>query len=210
MKAQNVEILGLREIPLIGSRLVFRLDLPNGRSVFLSHESSSSSVPVLVDAQAFLALWRASPYEGHKYLAQGNPSSWRSDRKFPHAEDGFRAGATNPVPVPRISTYSRPRAPSLAPRPGFWSRVLGKALGHPSQLDVDAEPSVATGGLERSISVGDCTRTIWMLANGAAWMPVSANQRSVADLMDWGVGIPVWDAPLDAEVTRRSSAPAGL
>lgn len=212
MKAQSVDILGLQDLPFIGSKLVFRMELPGGRRVFLSHDPSSSSLPVLVDAQALLELWRASPYEGHKYLAMGNPESWRKDSKFAQAEDGFRQGATNPVPIPGISTYARSRPagpPVRAVTAGFWSRVIGHPLASPSRRSRTPEADGPTGDLERSISVSDCTRTIWMLANGAAWIPASANERSLADLLAWGVGIAVECGPGEAESSRRSSAPVG-
>lgn len=198
----SLEALGLQYVPYIGDRLVYRIGLPSGQEAFLSHEPSASSEVVAIDAEAFIELWRASPYEGHKHLATGNPDTWRRDCKFSQAEEGFCGGATNPVPVPGISTYERvlPAEPlAVASRPSFWSRILG-------QSQVASLRPAAVPRRERSISVSDCTRTIWLLANGAPSIPVCVNARSAAELRAWGVGRRI-DPRCDEAEAARIKAP---
>lgn len=181
----GIKSVTLQTLPYIGKRLVFEIVLPGGRAVYLKHDPASSQEAVLVEARAFLSLWRASPYSGHAHLAMGNPTTWRNDYKFAQAEEGFRAGAMNPVPIPNISTYSRPaEAPRKQARAGFWKRLVSHAMGQrdPEQVERAQE--------HRSISVSDCTRTIWLLAHEAPWIPVLVNSRSANELRAWGVSRP--------------------
>jgi hypothetical protein len=47
---------------------------------------------VIVDARKFLNLWRADPYKPHQQIATANPHTWRQDRKFTAAAEGFSYG----------------------------------------------------------------------------------------------------------------------
>lgn len=98
--------------------------------------------------------WRDSPYGGHKHLAYGAPQTWREDRKFNEAEEGYAKGWRNPVPVPHV------------------------------------ECAISERG-ESYIEVMDVTRTIWLAANAASFIPVACHPDQI-DIL-----IRLTDAPED-------------
>jgi hypothetical protein len=60
---------------------------------------------VIVDAKKFLALWRAGPEGLQRDIANGNPETWRHDRRFIDATDGFSYGFKNPVPLAQVGYF---------------------------------------------------------------------------------------------------------
>ena len=72
---------------------IFSVPLADREPVFMCvvetpYENEHRGV-VIVDAGKFLKLWRADPYMHHQEIAQGNPQTWRQDRKFTAAAEGF-------------------------------------------------------------------------------------------------------------------------
>lgn len=88
-------------------RLVFTVPLPEREPVFMSMHISEYSRDncgvVIVDAQKFLARWRADPNERHKAEANDTPETWPSDYKYKEAVDGFALGRENPVPLAEVN-----------------------------------------------------------------------------------------------------------
>ena len=85
---------------------IFSVPLADREPVFMSvaetpYENEHRGV-VIVDARKFLRLWRAQPDGGQREIAQGNPDTWRQNRKFPAAAEGFSYGITNPVPLAQV------------------------------------------------------------------------------------------------------------
>ena len=103
----------------------------------------------IVDAGVFVALWRASPYQQHKDIANGSLTSWRNDDKYHDAEDGFSQGISNPVPLAKVNFATEVTKPSI------WTKLTNGANQH--------DYISFTNGI---------TRTIWLLCNGAKSFPV--------------------------------------
>lgn len=131
----------------------------------------------VVDARKFLLLWRASPYQLHKEIANGNIDTWKKDYKYHHAEKGFSQGIDNPVPLAEVNFESEGGIDTI------WSRMFNskQPKGHVS----------FTNGI---------TRTIWLLCNGATSFPVevsSANAQKLSKVagVDYSkaIDIPVHD-----------------
>ena len=85
---------------------IFSVPLADKKPVFLCnyttpYENEHRAV-VMVDARKFLKLWRADPYKTHQEVAQGTPHTWRHDRKFLAATNGFSYGFKNPVPLAEV------------------------------------------------------------------------------------------------------------
>ena len=72
---------------------IFSVPLAGREPVFMCvvetpYENEHRGV-VMVDARKFLGLWRAQPDGLHREIAWGNPDTWRQDRKFTSAAEGF-------------------------------------------------------------------------------------------------------------------------
>lgn len=74
---------------------------------------------VVVDAQRFIAAWRAYVDEP---LAFQDEDGWRADYKFDKAEDGFSHGADNPVPLANVGVLS-PGGKRTAPCVSFTNGI---------------------------------------------------------------------------------------
>jgi hypothetical protein len=90
---------------------IFSVPLADREPVFMCvretpYENENRGV-VIVDAGKFLKLWRADPYMHHQEIAKGNPQTWRQDRKFTAAAEGFSEGFANPVPLPEVSANTK-------------------------------------------------------------------------------------------------------
>src|SRR5688572_25822148 len=85
---------------------IFAVPLADREPVFMSvaetpYENENRGV-VMVNARKFLTLWRAQPDGLHQEIALGNPDTWRQDRKFKDAAEGFSSGFPNPVPLAQV------------------------------------------------------------------------------------------------------------
>jgi len=108
---------------------------------------------VMVDARKFLKLWRADPYQTHQEIARGNPRTWRQDRKFKDAVDGFSYGFTNPVPLAQVG-YSEVKLLSVSYQ--FLRFGRKEHRRHVRYLSF----------------INGITRTIWLLSHGCEAFPV--------------------------------------
>jgi hypothetical protein len=138
----------------------------------LRHDANNKVV-VDVDADRFLALWRAHPESGTYDVACGDASTWPLDHKWHYAADGFAPGRVNPVPTALVwcdRAYKRVPAPIWPP---YWGRgTIFKAL--------DCWGVGFTDGV---------TRTIWLLAHQAVSFPVTISEQS-AHLLQELAGTP--------------------
>lgn len=67
---------------------------------------------VEVDAKRFVEFWRNTIDPNHYELANGNILTWRKDKKYSKAEEGFSHGEINPVPLAIVncSTFANAKA----------------------------------------------------------------------------------------------------
>lgn len=83
-------------------RLVFEIPIFDGSFVYMRHLliADTESYIVLLDTQKFIRAWRQST-DDYRFPGYhlGNEALWRRDRKFHEAENGFKHGKRNPVPV---------------------------------------------------------------------------------------------------------------
>nr|WP_311530886.1 hypothetical protein [uncultured Ralstonia sp.] len=128
-------------------RAVFRVETPTQGTVFMSMRESDLYSIVEVDATRLLNLWR-HPETELSGLAYGTPASWREDRKFGDAQDGFDDGESNPVPLALVTCRRRSR--------------------------IDRQPGLAESARQAAFEfTNGVTRTMWPLANGARVFPMS-------------------------------------
>ena len=130
---------------------IFSVSLADRKPVFMCvaqtpYENEHRGV-VIVDARKFLKLWRADPYKHHQEIATGNPQTWRQDRKFTVAAEGFSEGFANPVPLPEVE-YTEGKQTSVA------YKLL--RFGRHEQTRYVRYVSFING----------ITRTIWLLSHG--------------------------------------------
>lgn len=59
---------------------------------------------VIVDAEKFLAAWKAYPFYKEP-VSLMDEQGWRQDYKFESAKDGFSHGIENPVPLANIGVH---------------------------------------------------------------------------------------------------------
>ena len=89
--------------------IIVEVLLSNGQIKYMSIQKSpyENSAIVIVNANKFLELWKNEPNSGsgHYEIANGNPETWRKDKKYLDAEIGFAQGQNNPVPLPEVSFY---------------------------------------------------------------------------------------------------------
>lgn len=116
---------------------------------YMNHERAV----VHVDAERFMRLWQKDPSPVHHEWAFGNEASWRADRKFPKAVEGFSYGELNPVPLANVFCESV----AMNSERSF----LQKLFGQPPSMYVGV-----TNGI---------TRTIWLLSHGCKAFPVECN-----------------------------------
>ena len=146
---------------------IFSVPLAGREPVFMCvhttpYENENRGV-VIVDAWKFLKLWRALPDGLHRRIAQGNPDTWRQDRKFTSATEGFSYGFANPVPLAQVG-YSEEKQTSVT----YKFLRFGR---HEQTRHV------------RSVSFIDgITRTIWLLSHGCEAFPVECRMSSALKL----------------------------
>lgn len=167
--------------------------IAGGRTVFMSVSRSNylneRRAVVHVNAEKFLELWSANPYNTSEVrrLASGNPSIWRSDRKFAHAEDGFSHGYDNPVPLAEVGCWAQKHTDR--PR-----RIFLGLFGSHSNSE---ERVIHCVGFTNGI-----TRTIWLLANGCQEFPIECEIEG-AKLLHKLVGVP--NSPVQTVESLTSS-----
>jgi hypothetical protein len=152
---------------------IFSVSLADREPVFMSvaetpYENEHRGV-VTVDARKFLRLWRAQPDGLQQEIAQGNPETWRQDRKFPAAAEGFSYGFTNPVPLPEVE-YAEVKQTSVSHTFLWFGRK--EHIRH-----------------VRCVSfINGITRTIWLLSHGCrafpveCWMPAARKLHRAASV----------------------------
>jgi hypothetical protein len=146
---------------------IFSVSLADREPVFMSvdetpYENENRSV-VLVDARKFLKLWRTDPYKTHQDIARGNPRTWRQDRKFKDAAEGFSYGFENPVPLPEVE-YAEVKILSVS-----YKFLRFGRKEHIRQV--------------RYVSfINGITRTIWLLSHGCRAFPVECRMSSARKL----------------------------
>lgn len=132
----------------------------------LRRDGADAYAVVDVDAQRFLALWRAHP-ESYTYdVACGNPATWPTDAKWSNAVEAFRPGQANPVPLAYVwlsPAFERVRAP-------WWPPHFGRGT---VVRDLGRMGAGFTDGV---------TRTIWLLTHGATSFPVLIHTESAHEL----------------------------
>ena len=146
---------------------IFSVPLADREPVFMCvretpYENENRGV-VMVDAGKFLKLWRADPYMHHQEIAQGNPQTWRQDRKFTSAAEGFSYGIKNPVPLAQVG-YAEVKQTSVSHTFLWFGR-------HEQTRHV------------RYVSfINGITRTIWLLSHGCEAFPVECPMSSALNL----------------------------
>lgn len=148
-------------------RLVFSVPLPDRDPVFMSmniaEDGQEQHAAVIVDAQRFLALWRADPYGYHKHEAHGTPETWPSDYKYMEAADGFAPGREDPVPLAEVNLNHH-----IDTIVSYKFLRFGKTV-RKERLDC----VTFSNGI---------TRTIWLLSHHCAAFPVECDLRSAPEL----------------------------
>ena len=146
---------------------IFSVSLPDREPVFMSvaetpYENEHRGV-VIVDAGKFLNLWRADPFKYQQELARGNPDTWRQDRDYHYAEDGFSYGFKNPVPLPEIGYVEEDILSVTYKFLRFGRKEHREHARFVSFLD-------------------GITRTIWLLSHGCNAFPVECPMSSAHNL----------------------------
>jgi hypothetical protein len=146
---------------------IFSVPLAGRKPVFMCvvetpYENEHRGV-VMVDARKFLKLWRASPEGLQRDIARGNLQTWRQDRKFTSAAEGFSEGLANPVPLAQVG-YAEVKQTSVSYK--FLRFGRHKQTRH-----------------FRYVSFIDgITRTIWLLSHGCEAFPVECPMSSAPNL----------------------------
>jgi hypothetical protein len=146
---------------------IFSVPLAGREPVFMSvaqtpYENEHRGV-VMVDARKFLRLWRAQPDGLQREIAQGNPDTWRQDRKFTAAAEGFSYGIKNPVPLPEVE-YAEVKILSVSYK--FLRFGRKEHIRH-----------------VRCVSfINGITRTIWLLSHGYEAFPVECRMPAARNL----------------------------
>lgn len=164
----------LEEVDLVTGVAVFGVATSAGvQYMKLRRDEFDAHAVVDVDAQRFLALWRAHPASYTYDIACGSPATWPQDRKWQNAVDAFCPGRSNPVPLAIVSlspAFERVRAPWWPPH---WGRgTVVRELGCLGAGFVDG-----------------VTRTIWLLTHGATSFPVLID-IDAADELQRAAGLP--------------------
>ena len=146
---------------------IFSVPLADREPVFMCvhetpYENENRGV-VIVEAKKFLTLWRAQPDGLHREIAHGNPHTWRQDRKFTSAAEGFSYGIKNPVPLPEVGYAD-----------GKQTSVSYKFLRFGRQEQTKHVRYVSC--------LNGITRTIWLLSHGCRAFPVECRMPQALKL----------------------------
>jgi hypothetical protein len=146
---------------------IFSVPLADREPVFMCvvetpYENEHRGV-VMVDARKFLRLWRAQPDGLHREIARGNPETWRQDRKFTSAAEGFSYGIKNPVPLAQVG-YAEVKQTSVSYK--FLRFGRQEQTRHVRYVSF----------------INGITRTIWLLSHGCEAFPVECPMSSALNL----------------------------
>jgi hypothetical protein len=146
---------------------IFSVSLADKREVFMRvdetpYENEHRGV-VIVDARKFLTLWRAAPGGLQRKQAQGNPDTWRTDRKFAAATEGFSHGFVNPVPLAQV-VYAEGARTVVSYR--YWRFGRQEYTQHVRYMSF----------------IDGVTRTIWLLSHGCETFPVECRMPAALKL----------------------------
>jgi hypothetical protein len=146
---------------------IFSVQLADREPVFMSvdetpYENENRGV-VIVDARKFLKLWRAGPEGEEREIARGNPVTWRQDRKFKYAVEGFSYGFKNPVPLAEAGYSDFEHTTVSYTFLRFGKREQTQRMRYVSFLN-------------------GITRTIWLLSHGCRAFPVECRMSSAHQL----------------------------
>jgi hypothetical protein len=144
---------------------IFSVSLADREPVFMSvaetpYENEHRGV-VMVEARKFLKRWRADPTD--QEIARGNPRTWRQDRKFTAAAEGFSYGFTNPVPLAQVE-YAEGKRLSVSYT--FLRFGRKEHIRHVRYLSF----------------INGITRTIWLLSHGCEAFPVECRMPAALKL----------------------------
>ncbi|WP_063662584.1 plasmid fertility inhibition factor family protein [Aliivibrio fischeri] len=153
----------------------FIIRLRDNRIVYMDSSSMNSEYNTIVKVcpDKFRLYWKKEPYPLEPTLIFGGEKEWREDYKFGRAERGFSFGKNNPVPLPRIIASSKSISIPIKERKFFFSKVVG----YREEVLLDYV------GIENGI-----TRIIWLLANGADYIPILCNEKK-SDILKRFAGI---------------------
>jgi len=140
-------------------------------------ESERQRSVVEVDAMRFLDAWRG-PKSSHQEIAHLDKAGWKNDYKFHQAEDGFRPGWSNPVPLAEVNAgyWVDGVQDQHITASGHFVRWIWRAFPRrtPTALEPERQPYISfTNGI---------TRTIWLLVAGAERFPVTCGSDDAAIL----------------------------
>lgn len=156
--------------------LVFELITRDRHSVYMKHpiyKSPNNDVKIVfLRDYKFLKLWQNSLQEPQ--LSFGNETHWRNDRKFHYAEEGFRQGRDNPVPLAELHCGQYVKRTAVFQKRFLW---LDKQIGFNEQIKTSCS------------FVNGITRTIWLLANGVHQFPVYIDGNHDSQLLAQYAGI---------------------
>lgn len=159
---------------------VFELDNSHQKafmSVKRTNHLNERRAVVMVDAEKFLKLWQAEVASIHSFQSHGTPDTWKADRKYHLAADGFSKGIDNPVPLAYVSCLSQNVPARKLPKP--WWRFWAQPTFAPAHR------------LEYVAFTNGVTRTIWLLANGFSEFPVECSCDEASRLRELaGTGAP--------------------
>jgi hypothetical protein len=148
-----------------GATAIFRVPTERRGDAYLrvdrSNYENEMRAVVEVDAARFLDLWR-QPNSGRKDVAHGTPSTWPDHNKFQDAEDGFKEGEENPVPLAEVYCFMKELERKA------WLKQLSLLRKF---FNVESS-TVPVLGFTNGV-----TRTIWLLTAGATVFPVECSKR---------------------------------
>ena len=138
-------------------KIIFELITENKKTVYMSHSVTIRGGIIFVNSERFLKLWRNSLCDTDKEISNLTKEGWRRDYKFHWAEDGFRKGIENPVPLADICCTAHIIKESVYAKYMwvFRKQISCKEKKYYSCSFVDG-----------------ITRTIWLLSNGVQSFPL--------------------------------------
>jgi hypothetical protein len=104
MKTNPVQIDAIKE-----NEIIFAISLENNGIAYMTCRRTNylneERAIVILDTKKFQELWRADPNPLTPELSNGTCARWVKDSKYPDAENGFKQGKENPVPLAKIAFY---------------------------------------------------------------------------------------------------------
>ncbi len=149
---------------LYNPSLMYKIHLSDHKPVFMrisrSNYRNDERFVVWVSSDNFLDLWKANRRGSRNLISRGSVEDWKNDYKYFRAEEGFKGGFNNPVPLARVAC-------SLVSYPKYRGKWIFKR-------QVDQEHVMQAGVCDGA------TRTIWLLSHGAQAFPVECSSYKSA------------------------------